>query len=219
MSWESLNTYKGPNWEDYLSSQPLSLEQGSYLGQFAKILLYARSLGSLTTGYRFVLPLQVDEPYNVNNPSAFFPLPQFEGSGALLPGGEYKLGTQFTMHWASGTQIARQKFTVRPFNINSLTSKSQFFEWYAAGMEKIPGGGYIFNLIQDKLAEYVYSRLGYWEPSPATLLARSAAGSADSTAGGLLSYIYPDEPPKKVAGRKNIAPWILAAIAASQIIG
>ena len=217
MSWESLYTYKGPNWEDYLSSEPLNLQQGSYLSQFAKVLLYARSVGNLTTGYRFVLPLKIDNPYNTSNPTDFNPLPQFEGSDALLPGGEYKLGASFIMHWESDNQFARQKFIVRPFDINSLTNRSQFFQWYKNTMQSIPGGGYVFDTITGLLSNYVYSRLGYWQPSPADIMMSSAAGG---TAGGLLDSIgYTENNTSTTTKKRSIAPWILAAIAASQIIG
>ena len=219
--WSDLGNYKGLNWEDYLSSPPIQLFSGTYIAQLAQTLLFARSFSSPEPGYKFALPIKVAKPFTQSiDVTGFYLLPNMETAENIIPGGEYKKNTTVLMFWESSEFLAYQKFTLKDFNLSYFNPDSAFFDYYQQGLSNIPSGGIIFDKIREIAVSWMANKLGVWRPGPLTVIKKSYG--ADNKPGGVLDNVpgYRGNGNTKPSGKKaNIAPWILAAIAASQIIG
>lgn len=220
--FKNTSMYKGDDWSNYLSPtiDLNDVYNGSYIAQVALALLYARSLGSLESGSRFVIPVMIPEPFVVNRDvSAFSSLQQFQGADSMLPGGVYPEGTTFSAWYESDTQFALQRWKVRPFDMDEFAAdyNGAAMEFYQKAMEKIPGGGILFERIRSALSNYTMSRLGWWRPSPVSFSTRGA-----SSVGSGLSREEWINRRDNTGGEKensnNALPWIIAAVVASQLL-
>ena len=219
--FKNTSMYQGDSWQNYLtpSIDMNDVYNGTYLGQLAKALLYARSFGQLGSGNKFVFPVMIPEPLAPSKDvSGFTSVQQFQGAESMLPGGEYPIGTQFTAWYESDTQFALQRWKVRSFDLAQFEAdySGATLDYYQKAIDLIPGGGILFERLRTALSNYTMDRLGWWRPSPVSFSTRGASSTGGMTREQWINRR--DNPSGGKENSNNTLPWIIAAVVASQLL-